>query len=101
MHRVVITEHAERDIDEVFAWIAMDSATNAQEMVERIREAIRTLRRFSRAGRVCPEQPNFTYELRQVIAFPYRIIYTVHNDLVLILHVRHGARDEFAPEDLT
>jgi plasmid stabilization system protein ParE len=42
----------------------------------------------------------FEFEIRQLLYGNYRLLFTVRDDAVVILHVRHGAREWMKPEDV-
>jgi plasmid stabilization system protein ParE len=59
--------------------------------VRRIIELTRTLEKFPRAGRKVPEFDD--ENLRELIAYSYRIIYRVEAAEVIVAAVIHGKRD--------
>jgi len=59
--------------------------------VRRIIELTRTLEKFPRAGRKVPEFDD--ENLRELIAYSYRIIYRVETAEVIVAAVIHGKRD--------
>lgn len=69
-----------------------DPATAARWLAG-LEQLVETLQRFPRRFSHAREQEAFpAYELRQVVYHSHRIIYTVTEDTVHILHVRHTAQ---------
>ena len=89
--RVVWTQAAWDDLEAAAAYIAKDSPRYAAAFVGEVRDAARTLVRFSERGRVVPEfgQPEF----RELLVRSYRLVYTVKTETVQILGFIHGARN--------
>jgi plasmid stabilization system protein ParE len=65
-------------------------------VVEGILASVRRLRRFPESGRMLPERPR--NDLREVIHGPYRVIYRLDPEQVVILTVRHS-RIPISPDD--
>jgi plasmid stabilization system protein ParE len=87
--RVRFSAPARDELEAIYTYIAEHSPMAAQRVKRRIREAAEQLgdfpymaRRTDRAG----------VRVRIVNPFPYLLFYTVRNNEVLILHIRHGAR---------
>jgi len=68
----------------------MDSKTYAKAVVRTIVKSTRTLARFPRSGRKVPEFDD--ENTRELIAYSYRIIYTLEPKQVTITAVIHGKR---------
>jgi addiction module RelE/StbE family toxin len=93
-YRVVWTETATRDLEDVVTYIALDSKAQALKILKRIRNRIATLRQNPMRGRVVPELSDHGLRAwRELILPPYRIIYRVEGSYVFILSVLDGRRD--------
>jgi len=92
--KVVWTESAWRDLEEVADYIAQDSSHYAAAFVREAREAARTLTCLAERGRAVPEfnDPN----IRELFVRSYRLIYQVAEQSVYIIGFIHGARDLWA-----
>ncbi len=89
-YRVTWSRRALQDIEAIASYIAQDSPAYAAAVVRSIVNRTRTLSQFPRAGRVVPE---FNDEnIRELLAFSYRIIYQVLEHEVVIIAVVHGRR---------
>jgi toxin ParE1/3/4 len=71
--------------------IASDSPFYAGSVVRRIVALTRTLEKFPFAGRKVPEFED--ENLREMIAYSYRVIYRVEAAEVIVAAVIHGKRD--------
>ncbi len=95
-YRVVIETRAIRDIDEATGWIAAQASDAAERWFTAIEAEINSLARFPERCPRAREDGLFKYELRQLVFGRrhgrYRIIFTIYDGAVHVLHVRHGAR---------
>ncbi len=89
-YRVVWSPRALADVEAIASYIAADSSLYANAVVRRIVTLTRPLARFPLSGRKVPEYDD--ENLRELIAYSYRIIYTVGPDQVTIAAVIHGRR---------
>ncbi|MEX2307573.1 MAG: type II toxin-antitoxin system RelE/ParE family toxin [Pirellulales bacterium] len=104
-YRVVLTARAERDRDTAFDWYAENySGEFAARWYHALRQAIRSLRDKPRRCALAHENDKFSFELREVRfggrRHKHRILFTLHEDIVLVLHIRHSARRDLREEDL-
>ncbi len=79
------------DVEEIRAYIAVDSKLYADLTVQRIVAAVERLRMFPDSGRIVPERSS--RELREVIAGKFRIVYRRRPDVVEIATVFRGSRE--------
>ena len=90
--KVVVREKAEEDLDRIFAWIAKDNPHAAADMVSRIRDHINLLEldNVAHMGR-----PGFVDGTRELIEYPYIIIYSVDDRRreIDVLSIVHGAQE--------
>ena len=61
------------------------------QLVDRITRRLNQACEFPESGRVVPEfaRP----EIRELIEWPYRLVYRVHADAIELLSVLHGRQD--------
>ena len=95
--RVEPTERAKRDLDAILEWLlSQDAGEAGLRWFRRMGEAILSLSEFPQRCPVAPETAEFSFEVRHLICgrkpHQYRILFTVQNDVVIVLHVRHGRR---------
>ncbi|HTR26692.1 MAG TPA: type II toxin-antitoxin system RelE/ParE family toxin [Terriglobales bacterium] len=89
-HRIVWSRCAAQDLDSITDYIAADSPAYAGVVLKNIVNQTRILARFPRAGRKVPEFDD--ENIRELIAYSYRIIYRLQDEEVLIVAVIHGKR---------
>ena len=101
-YRVKIMPRAERDLSAIYDWIGAPSSNAANTWYRGLREAIRTLRTNPDRCPVTPEDRAFRHLLYGAKPHVYRVIYRILEKpkQVDILHIRHGARQEFKTGDL-
>lgn len=90
MTRIVWSEPAVSDLHSIHAYIARDAEVYADITVQEIFDAVERLASFPLAGRVVPEVDD--EHTREIIVGSYRVIYDIHEEVVRILGVLHGAR---------
>jgi addiction module RelE/StbE family toxin len=89
--KVCWTDTACGHLAAIYAYISQDSPEYAQRVVDKLTRRSQQIASFPLSGRTVPE-----YELKQireVIEYPYRIVYYVKSDRIDILAVLHGARE--------
>jgi len=92
--RVVWAEAAVRDLEEIVAFVAEDSATSAERLLSMLRAKTASLEAVPMRGRVVPELSRFGMRSwREVVVRPFRIVYRVYGDTVTVLAVFDGRRD--------
>ena len=89
-HRVVWSRRALQDVEAIAEYIAEDSPAYAAVVVKNIVQQTRQLPQFPRSGRKVPEFDD--ENIRELLAYSYRIIYRLQQDEVLIAAVIHGKR---------
>ena len=94
-YRVFYVEDAERDIEDIHAYIARkDSMTRADAILDAIDAQCNTLKDFPERGNHPKELRELGIEVYREMHFkPYRIIYRIIGQDVVILGVFDGRRD--------
>jgi toxin ParE1/3/4 len=93
--RVFLAEDAERDIEEIYRYVAVhDSTTNADRLLLALEDACDRLSDMPERGNIPKElvQIGIT-DYREVHYKPYRIIYRVFGSDVVVYCVVDGRRD--------
>lgn len=91
MGRVIWTDSAIADLEEIMDYIARDSPRYALSVGERIYEAAGKIELGARAGWMVPEFG--MDQFREVLMKPYRIVYEIRGQGCYIVAVIHGSRD--------
>jgi len=103
-YRLVYTQSAITELHDVHQFIHADSPHNAATWRAKLVSAAETLRSSPRRCALAPESSFSSDEARQLIFGNYRVVFTIDDDCIVILHIRHTARatmtaDELRPPD--
>jgi len=92
---VLLSEQAERDIEDIYRYIAEhDSVKKAGRVLAALEKSCRTLADFPERGNAPKElQPLGIAEFREVHYKPYRVIYRIFGTRVVVYCVLDGRRD--------
>ncbi len=92
--RVEWAEVARHDLDETADYVHRENPAAALRLVERIEQTAGALETMPHRGRVPPELVRFRVQIYHEIQIsPYRLLYRVHEDSVVVLGVFDGRRD--------
>src|SRR4051794_9283796 len=95
-YRVVVEPEAAEDIGKAYLWIATYSTTAAVKWFNGLVTARNSLQRFPRRCPVVSELSAPDLEVRKLLygrrRNMYQILFTIQDDTVHVLHVRHAAR---------
>jgi toxin ParE1/3/4 len=89
--RIFWSEVAQRDLANIYTYVAKDSPRYGKSVVASIRRATRRLRQHPLLGAVVPEFQ--LGEVREIGWGNYRIFYKVQGSQVIVASVIHAARD--------
>ena len=93
-YEVYWTNPAKRDLIDIIDYIALESATVAEEKFSFIRSACDSLKQFPEQGRVIPELSIQNIKrYREVIVSPWRVMYKIEKEAVFVLAVIDGRRN--------
>jgi plasmid stabilization system protein ParE len=103
---VIVELPAQQDIEEAYLWLAERDPEAAIRWFNCIYDTIGSLELFPERCPLAPESNYFNREIRETFhgrrQHKYRILFTVMENDVHVLHVRHGARlalGESPPEE--
>src|SRR5689334_398412 len=91
-YTVIIQPPARKDIQEASRWLSKHSREKASVWYFELMQAIESLENFPLRCSLAPEDAEFKYEIRQLIFQQYRILFTIKEESVRILHVIHMSR---------
>jgi addiction module RelE/StbE family toxin len=94
--RVHWTQNAIEHLVNIYEYIALNSPTYADRMVDIITHRSEQIADQPLSGRKVPEYQ--TEDIRELIEKPYRIIYRIKANQIDVLAVIHGAR--LLPEEI-
>lgn len=95
--RVRTTAKAKRDLDAILGWLLSQQAGEAGlRWFRGLQDAVASLSESPRRCRLAPEDEAFPFEVRQLLygdrPHVYRVLFTIEDDAVIVLHIRHGRR---------
>jgi len=93
-YQVLWSQTAQQDLTEIIEYIAQDSVGNALEILHKLESKAALLLTLPNRGRIVPELLHTGIsQYRELISAPWRIIYRVENQRVLIMAVLDSRRD--------
>jgi addiction module RelE/StbE family toxin len=81
---------AAEDLKEIHDYIGAQSQAYAGAVIDRIVAAIEDLSRFPRKGHRVADRSVRAMEVREWLVYPYRIVYRVRDEHVVVLAIIHG-----------
>jgi toxin ParE1/3/4 len=92
---VLLTDGAERDLESIYDYISeFDSVSNANLVLDQLMEIVESLARFPGRGGYPKELERVGIkEYRQTWFKPYRVIYRVEGQQVIVYLIADGRRD--------
>jgi plasmid stabilization system protein ParE len=91
-HPIIWLPEAAEDLQQIFDFIAQTSPAYAGSMIGRVLDAVENLEQFPGMGHPVTEIRIKGVALRELSVPPYRVVYRLRDDRVIILAVVHGAR---------
>ncbi|NOX89320.1 MAG: type II toxin-antitoxin system RelE/ParE family toxin [Calditrichaeota bacterium] len=91
-YEVYLTEHAQKDLEHIFYYIASDSEDNAVNFIKELEKRVYSLECLPNRNPLIPENEYFGTDYRHFIHNKYRIIYRVSENSVFIVRIIHGAK---------
>jgi len=102
-HQVLLGDRAAKDLEDAYCWYAKRSAENAARWYNGFLDAIQTLASHPERCPRAPESHKFPMEVRQLLygrRRSWRALFTIREETVVVLHIRHTARRDLGPDDL-
>ncbi len=90
--RVRITPAAEKDLRDIYFYIAQDKPAAAARFFNLLRQKAQNLQRSPLRCAKIREHIESKYEYRHLLVKHYRIIFTIVDDTVWVMRIIHGAR---------
>ena len=91
MARLVWTEPALQDLEEIAEYIALDDISAAKRLVSEVFSVMEMLEKFPNSGRRPPKLKRTQY--REKVVGPCRIFYRVEKESVFVLYIMRGERE--------
>jgi plasmid stabilization system protein ParE len=100
-YRIIIQPEAYEGMVSGYALIEQGSPESASQWALGLMDAISSLATFPARCPLAPESRHFRREIRQLLygkgRNAYRILFTIADDVVSVLHIRHGAMETLKP----
>jgi plasmid stabilization system protein ParE len=90
--KVVYTDEALRDLDEILTYIAANYPTAFAPFEKRLHTAVTRIGAWPESAAEVAQRPGV--RVVPLVRYPYKIFYRVTNDAVEILYIHHAARQE-------
>jgi plasmid stabilization system protein ParE len=88
---VHLTQLAQKDLEQIYYYIAADSINNAKNFIRKLEIKIYSLDTFPERHPLIAENEFFATDYRHLIYKKYRVIYRISEKTIFILRVIHGA----------
>ena len=102
-YRVLIQPTAKSELLEAYRWYHHESPAAARQWLDDLLHTIDTLETFPERCALAPENDAFEETIRQLLhgkkRGTYRILFTVKEEVVHILHIRHASREHLFKDD--
>ena len=102
--QVKTTKSAERQIETIYLWLKKRNPIYADEWFKGLMNEIASLQEKPRRCSLAKEKEVFSEEVRQLLYGKkrkrYRVLFTIREDIVYILFVRHTAQALLTEEDI-
>lgn len=103
-YQVYIQPNAEEEIEEAYLWIAERAPKTATRWFNKLADEIASLANFPERCAYAPENDVFDQAIRHLLfgrkGRTYRILFTIRDNQVRILHFRHWAKQTMKPEEI-
>lgn len=91
---ILWSDQAKVDLSEIIEYIAFEDKTLALRILDKIEEKVARLEQLPKSGRIVPELKAFNFlTYREIVFSPWRIIYKIADDQVLIVSVLDSRRN--------
>jgi plasmid stabilization system protein ParE len=102
VYEVLVTRAADAEADEIFERIFQAAPSAAIRWYRGLLKAIHSLEHNPNRCPLAPEDEDFPEQMRNLLygkrRHIYRVIFTIRNDTVYVLHIRHAARQVLKPK---
>jgi plasmid stabilization system protein ParE len=99
-YKVEITGKAQEEMREATRWIAQYSPERAALWHFEFLEKVDSLERSPARCSIAPESESHGKEIRHLIFGKYRILFSIEDETVYVLRLRHQAQDVLKPDDV-
>ncbi|MBD3675768.1 MAG: type II toxin-antitoxin system RelE/ParE family toxin [Planctomycetaceae bacterium] len=98
--KIEFSQRSQHDLEEIFEYIYASSPENARRWRTKLEEKLMSLTTQPEACGLALENEYSSGEVRQMIFGRYRVLFTIRDQTVYLLTIRHSARKEMKEEEL-
>lgn len=98
--QVELSRRAEADIKGAYAYIRKHGPADPNAWKAGLEQKLTGLETFPEACGLAPENEFVKAEIRQALYGPFRIVFTIREQIVFVLTVRHAARLSLQRDEL-
>ncbi len=99
-YKIEFSVRAFRDIDTIVTYIHADTPSGATRWRKRLKQKLISLCTMPEACGYAPENEDARCEVRQLLFGNYRVLFTIIDNTVFLLTIRHCARRNIAGDEL-
>jgi toxin ParE1/3/4 len=93
-YSVIWMDSAKIDLFSIIEYISFENKSTAQSIYKKIKKKVVSLSILPLKSRIIPELHQFNIDLyREIIESPWRIMYRIHDNTVIVLAIIDGRRD--------
>lgn len=92
MTKIIFSKKSEKDLEEIYNFIAVDSLVYAKRTIDLILDKIYTLQEFKEMGVIYSNSPKYK-NIRKILYKNYSIYYVSKEDSIYIITIIHQSRD--------
>ena len=89
--RVELSQRAETDIKGIYPYIRKHGPADPKTWKDGLEQKLSNLEQFPEACSFAPENDYTQQDIRQALYGPFRIIFTVREQTVFVISIRHAA----------
>ncbi len=93
--KVQYRERALADLEEIYRYLAQRSQTGARNVLRAIYAAVDHISHYPESSELTSD---LSIRMKVIGRYRYKIFYTVSDDFIDIIHIRHAARKPLADE---
>jgi len=90
--KVIYTDEALRDLDEILEFIELNYPTISAAFKKRLRAVEQRIGKWPRSAEDVEQRPGV--HVVPLIRYPYKLFYRTTNGVIEVLHIHHAARKE-------
>ncbi len=101
-YQIIFNSSVYSKLEDIFSYIALESPKVAIDIINDLEKQIMSLEKLPKRFANIPEKINYkNYQIHHFFCKKsFRVIYTIYDDKVRILDIRHGAQNFISEDEL-